>query len=216
MTYYILDTETASLSGGVCEIAWLEIDNNLQVVSSFQSFINPERSIEPGAQAIHGISDSDVASSPTLKEVSAYLNTPIKLIAHNAQFDRRMIYHAIPVAGELCTLSLARRYIKGTENHKLSTLAAHLGLDASGAHSALADVNMVLGVLQHVLTLAGEPLEVLWQRATAPQVVHRMPFGKYKGQLTQSVPDDYKKWLLQQPGLDPNIRYTFTKMTGVK
>ena len=44
----------------------------------------------------------------------------------------------------------AERDIPTPENYKLSTLAAHFGLDAEGAHDALADVRLSAGVAQAI------------------------------------------------------------------
>ena len=213
--YHILDTETASLQGGVCEIAWLVVDDELNVLDTYYSRVNPERPIEPGAQAVHGISDADVVGCPTLAEVAKLLDKPIKLIAHNSQFDRRMIEPSIKVESELCTLALARQHITGTANHKLSTLAAHIGVDNGKAHNALYDVEMVRQVLLHVKQSTGVDVASLFARRADPKMLHKMPFGKYKGHMVASMPSDYKKWLLKQPGLDQDVRYTLTKMKGI-
>lgn len=80
---YILDTETASLQGGVCELAYLEIDYDLNIISEFCSHVNPERPIEPGAQAVHGITDEMVKDAPTLADIAKHFGGPIEMIAHN-------------------------------------------------------------------------------------------------------------------------------------
>lgn len=81
--YYILDTETAGLSGGVVELAWLRVDSALNVQESFVSRCNPQRKIDAGAYAVHGISDADVASAPVLAELATLLPEQIDMIAHN-------------------------------------------------------------------------------------------------------------------------------------
>lgn len=83
MDFTILDTETASLHGGVVEIAWLRINDKLEVIDEFQSLVNPERPIDPGAFAIHGISEEDVAWSPTLAMIAEKITWPVYMIAHN-------------------------------------------------------------------------------------------------------------------------------------
>ena len=214
-TYHILDTETASLSGGVVEIAWIEVDTDLNVVSEFCSRVNPERPIEPGAQVVHGISDADVSDKPTLREIAANLPDSIYMIAHNAPFDLRMVQDAIRVEATLCTLSLSRQYISKVENHKLTTLAELVGAATIGAHSALADCRMVLRLMKYLLPMTGREISTLFSRQAGNRIVHRMPFGKYKGRLTMEVPADYRKWLLGQSNVDKDIVYTFKKMEGI-
>lgn len=80
--YTILDTETASLQGGVVELALLHIDTELNVLGEFHTKVNPERPIEPGAFAVHGISDADVADAPTLAQIPE-LSLVTHAIAHN-------------------------------------------------------------------------------------------------------------------------------------
>jgi DNA polymerase III epsilon subunit-like protein len=69
--YCILDTETASLYKGVVEVAWLWVDANLNVLDEQCHRVNPECRIEPGARAVHGISDEDVAGCPTIVQICA-------------------------------------------------------------------------------------------------------------------------------------------------
>ena len=88
--YTILDTETASLQSGVVELALLHIDTELNVLGEFHTKVNPERPIEPGAFAVHGISDADVADAPTLAQISE-LGAVTHAIAHNLAFDSRML-----------------------------------------------------------------------------------------------------------------------------
>ena len=214
--FYILDTETTGLkNAGICEIAWLKVDKDLNILEQFDSRVNPERPIEPGAQAIHGITDADVVGMPVLAEIAARITGPITIIGHNCSFDMRMISSHIEVAGSLCTLALSRRYIKQTSNHKLSTLKAELNLPDQVSHSALGDVLTVRDLLLYLLPIVGGGIPTLVTRQEKPKVVHRMPFGKYKGKLSMEVPSDYRKWLLSQDGVDKDIRYTFEKMKGV-
>jgi exodeoxyribonuclease X len=210
--YYILDTETASLSGGVVELAYLKVDNDLNILDEFVTRVNPERYIEPGAQAIHGIRQEDVADSPTLAEVAATIEQPITLIAHNASFDKRMIAESVKVGRSLCTLKLSRLYVKGTTNHKLPTLKQELGLPEQVSHSALGDVHTVRNLLLHLLPLTGVDLETLVQRSNLPTIVHTMPFGKHKGLPVWQLPFGYKNWLLEQD-IDADLRYTLEKFT---
>jgi len=213
--YYILDTETASLSGGVCEIAWLRIDEKLDIKDQFVSRVNPQRPIEPGAFAIHGISDADVADCPTMEDISAHLPEPITIIGHNVNFDIRMISPYIQAKASLCTLSLSRQYVKGTTNHKLPTLQSELGLPDRESHSALGDVLTVRDVLLHILPLSGRTLQGLITVNDKPKILHRMPFGKHRGLLMSAVPAGYRSWLLDQSDLDKDLRYTLEKMKGI-
>ena len=209
--YTILDTETASLRGGVVELALLHIDTELNVLGEFHTKVNPERPIEPGAFAVHGISDADVADAPTLAQIPA-LGAVTHAIAHNLAFDSRMLKGHLKAEASLCTLSLSRQYLKGTANHKLENLKHELGLPDQKSHSALGDVYTTLDLLRHLLPLTGVPLDTLFKRASQPKLVHRMAFGKHKGLLISQVPADYRSWLLGQENLDKDLRYTLERL----
>lgn len=210
-SFFILDTETGSLQGGVCEIAWLQVDENLTVLAEFHSLVNPERPIEEGAKAIHGISDSDVEFAPTMSEIATKIPAGINLIGHNCSFDMRMIKpHIVPVRA-LCTLELARTYVKGTTNHKLETLQKELNLPLQKSHSALGDVHTTRDLLVHILPLTGVSLEILFQRQAEPKILSKMPFGKHKGKTMLQVPREYRNWLLTQE-IDANLKFTLEKL----
>lgn len=206
--FYILDTETASLQGGVCEIAWLVVNDRLDIESEFSTLVNPERPISEGAAAIHGITDEQVADKPTMAQIATLIDGPIHMIAHNSAFDVRMTKPHIVAKTQLCTLRLARQFIKGTTNHKLEVLQRELKLPEQRSHSALGDVQTVRDLLLHILNLTGEPLETYWKRAQMPKVLHKMPFGRHKGLPFNLVPKSHINWLLEQGDLDVDLEYT--------
>lgn len=206
--YHVFDTETASLHGGVVELAYISIDGDLNIVEEFRSLCNPGRPIEPRASDIHGYKDEDVSFAPTAGEVLARFAEPVLFIAHNAPFDARMLKDDLAIKAKLCTLSLSRQYIKGTDNHKLETLQGALGFSKQVSHSALGDCRTVVELLRHILPIAGVTLETLFERALVPKLLAKMPFGKYAGKSMLKVPKDYREWLLQQPELEKDLKFT--------
>lgn len=215
MLYHILDTETASLQGGVCEIAWLVVDDNLDVKSEFCSLVNPEIAISEGAQAVHGISDADVADKPTLAQIAQeHLPEPITIVGHNCAFDIRMIKASIQIADSICTLALARKYIKGTTNHKLETLQAELHFPEQKSHSALGDVYTARDLLLHLNSKFDVTLQGALAESKIPKLVHLMPFGKHKGRALLQIPRDYREWLLKQE-LDKDLRFSLEKIRSI-
>lgn len=214
MIYYVLDCETASLSSGVVELAWLKIDESLNILEEFRSLCNPERAIEPGAFAVHGISQQSVATAPTLAQLAANLPSNIDVIGHQVSFDCRMTRPHVSVNRQLCTLSLSREYVKGTSNSKLSTLRTELKLPESKDHSALGDVHTCRNLLQYICNITGLSVETLFQRQDKPKLLTKMLFGKHKGKLIISVPSSYRAWLLAQD-IDKDLRYTLEKLESL-
>lgn len=212
--YYILDTETASLKGGVVELAWLKVGNDLTIYEEQCFRTNPERPIEPGAQAIHGIGDLDVIGCPTLSEVWTAVG-PIDVIGHNVGFDVRMTQSVISYNRKLCTLDLARQYIKTTTDHKLPTLQKELGLPVRNSHSALDDVHTCRDFLLLLTGQYGFDVETLIERAARPKMVFKMPYGRHKGTPISQVPSGYRQWLLEQD-IDKDLRYSLTTAENIK
>src|SRR5262249_37923828 len=139
----------------------------------FERLVNPGRPMSPAAQAVHGISDADLAGAPparaVLPEFLAFLGDPgtTTLLAHNAWFDAGVLGRELARAGRpppghavVAPLALPRPRRPGLPNHRPDPLARALNLDPDGPHRALADSLRVKGVW---LAMGGpaEPPEAL-------------------------------------------------------
>jgi len=84
----LIDTETISLTGVVCEIAVIAGDGSIL----FHSLVNPECPVSEDARDIHGITDEELTIAPTLPEIWPTLQEALRdratLVAYNADFDR--------------------------------------------------------------------------------------------------------------------------------
>lgn len=222
IAWVIADTETTGLTGPACEIALREIcPDTLEILWEIDSLIDPECEIEPGAQAIHNISQEMVASAPTLDE---FISTPgeeflngrldgrdVVLICHNAPFDVKRLHKIGDITASICTLFHARQLIPETVNHKLTTLREHFGFPPNEAHRALADVATTQRLLKEILGRTNRGLREFL--ATMDTTVHRMPWGKHKGKLLLNVPKDYLLWLKKEcPDLEINLKKSVEKV----
>jgi exodeoxyribonuclease X len=211
MNYYILDTETTGLKSpaGVVEFSARQIcGDTLKELGHVSSLCNPGLPIEPGAEAIHGISEVEVADAPKIEDVFK-LEGPVVAIAHNWAYDSRFLsQHIDHLAGSLCTLSLARKVITDSPNHKLGTLAEHLGLEVGTAHRAAGDTYTTLNLLRYLVEKSGRTLAQLVEAAKKPQVIHTMSFGKFKGQTISSLPRWYIDWFLNLTDIDKDLRFS--------
>lgn len=206
---HILDTETAGFKGGVCELAYLKVDRQLNILEEFRTLVNPEVEIDSSATAIHGITNAMVEDSPKLSDIAPRFGKPIYLVAHNAPFDKRMITPTIAVESSLCTLKLSRQYLTTAESHKLEALQAALGLPKQQSHSALGDVHTVRDLLLYIATNYGLPFDTIVCRNDEPKLVHKMPFGAHKGKALNKLAKDYRSWLLTEAGdIDKDLRYS--------
>ena len=165
MRQIFLDTETTGLSTAqghrIIEIGCLEMVDRRLTGREFHRFLNPERDIEEGAEAIHGISRAQLEPEPKFAEiVDEFLDfiRDSELIIHNAEFDvgfleheLRLLEHPQPKVTDHCkvldTLSLARELHPGQRN-SLDALCKRYEVDASkrDVHGALIDSELLARV----------------------------------------------------------------------
>lgn len=219
IAWVIADTETTGLTGPACEVALHEINpDTLEMLWEIDSLIDPQTPIEPGAMAVHGITDEMVAHEPTMDEFiehrlgSHFHGRDIVLICHNASFDFKRLNMIGDVTSSICTLFHSRQLI-GAEvaNHKLQTLREHFGFPVNEAHRALADVYTTKRLLRELMGRAGR--RTLHDfHATQETTVHRMPWGKHKGELLMAMPVPYLTWLKKEcADLEPNLKKSVEK-----
>lgn len=161
----ILDTETTGLEPSqghrIIEIAAAEMINRRLTGRHFHYYINPERSIDAGAQKIHGITEKFLIDKPKFSDIAdellAYLQGG-ELIIHNAPFDIGFLNHEfqllrrdLPKITDTCkvidTLVMARQKHRGQKNN-LDALCKRYQVDNSrrDLHGALIDVNLLAEV----------------------------------------------------------------------
>lgn len=220
--YFVLDTETASLTEGVCEIGWLELDEQAAEKARVDSLIDPEVPITASASGVHGIVAEDVADKPTLREFfsessDTCYGEPLKadrlvVIGHRVDFDLGFVRPYLE--GEvlpICTLRWARQLWPDAEDHKLATLkyALNLRKDAGTAHRVMADVQVTYDLLRLILQMLNCSLDDLAERSQQPMLLQRMPFGKYKGEHPSTVDVGYWRWALNNmEHMDNDLRFT--------
>ncbi len=142
----------------IIEIAMVKYEIETQaMVDSFVMRFNPRRSIDPKAQAVHGICLEDLAAEPLLADhassVASFLSSSDIWIAHNGEaFDIPFIRHELKSYGfSLPDVPLIDTLFSlwATEDGKrprLEELAFSLGFvyDKTKAHSALYDTDLMM------------------------------------------------------------------------
>ncbi|MBD3867388.1 MAG: 3'-5' exonuclease [Acidobacteria bacterium] len=108
--------------------------------------------------SIHGITEADVREAPTFDRLWPELKPILSegtVIAHNAGFDMSVLRHTLdryripyPPIRYLCTVTLSRLSWPRLTNHKLNTVADHLGLSLKH-HDAEDDAVACAGVSLH-------------------------------------------------------------------
>jgi len=156
----VIDFETTGTSRDkrAVEVAWFELNKNLEIIDEQASLINPMIPIPWEVIAIHGITDDMVKDSPTLDEFivdiqqDTFANSSVCVVAHNLPFDLPLFKKYCGNVVELCTLKLARNVYPELNNHKLSTISERFGFVHEEAHRARSDALQVV----HFLNLVKE------------------------------------------------------------
>jgi DNA polymerase-3 subunit epsilon len=165
MRQVVLDTETTGLDAAsghrVIEIGCVELLNRRYSDRNFHRYINPERSVDAGALAVHGIEEEFLATQPVFADIVAEFLAFVEgseLVIHNAGFDVGFLNHELARLDgmpsdirDICevrdTLSLARRMHPGQRN-SLDALAKRYDVDNSmrELHGALLDAKILAEV----------------------------------------------------------------------
>ena len=165
--FCVVDLETTGGSSefeAITEIGAVKYRGG-EEIGRFATLVNPQRAIPPFITVLTGITDSMVASAPTIDETLEPLLEFIGdsvLVAHNARFDVGFVNAALVRAGRerlsnrvLDTVGLARRLVGAdVDNCKLATLAASLGLAHQPSHRAINDVLATGDLLHHLIERA--------------------------------------------------------------
>jgi DNA polymerase-3 subunit epsilon len=191
LTFCVVDLETTggSAAGGsmITEIGAVKVRGG-EVLGEFQTLVNPVQAIPPFIAVLTGITNSMVATAPTIDQaLPAFLEfaTGCVLVAHNAPFDVGFLKHfaaaqARPWPGfeVLDTAVLARRVVHRDEtpNCKLGSLARLFGSSTVPNHRALSDARATVDVLHGLVGRLGnlgvqtlEELQTFSSRVTTAQ-----------------------------------------------
>lgn len=165
MRQIVLDTETTGIrveeGHRVIEIGCVELVNRRFTGKHFHYYINPEREVEAGAFAVHGISNEFLSDKPLFHSIAdEFMNfiSGAELIIHNAPFDVAFLNNELVVTkvkwkdlATYCritdTLQMARKMHVGQRN-SLDALCKRYSIDNSKRefHGALMDAHLLAQV----------------------------------------------------------------------
>lgn len=183
LAYTAFDTETTGLTPGLDEIisigALRIVNGRLLRQEAFEQLIDPQRPIPSAAIAIHGITDAMVRAQPTIDTVLPRFHAFVEdtvLLGHNLAFDMRMFQEKEAVS-EVCfdnpildTLLLSALIHPEEERHGLEDIAARLGVQPLGRHTALGDAIVTGEIFLRMIPLLEERgIHTLQQARTAAE-----------------------------------------------
>ena len=148
--YTIVDLET---TGGkfneesIIEVAAYKF-NGTEITDQFISLVNPVRDIHPYVEKLTGITSKMVKTAPKFHEIAKRvieITSDSILVAHNAQFDYRILQLEFKRLGyefsmkSLCTVILSQELLPEQESFKLGKLSRSLGIPLKDRHRASGD-----------------------------------------------------------------------------
>ena len=184
MRQIILDTETTGLSvedgHRIIEIGCLEVVNRRITGNNLHFYVNPERAIDEGAKAVHGITEDMLRDKPRFADVAQEILRFVagaQVIIHNAPFDEGFLDAELARIGagrfrELCddildTLAMARQLHPGKRN-SLDALCDRYGVSNAHRklHGALLDAELLADVYLS-MTRGQDSLEIALHSAAS-------------------------------------------------
>lgn len=162
MREIVLDTETTGISPAdghrIIEIGALELVNHTPTGNQLHIYINPERDIEEGAFAVHGISAEFLQDKPVFAAIAdeflAFVGDD-KMVIHNASFDvgflnaelARLDKPVFAMSQAVDTLAMARKKFPGAQAN-LNALCRRFDInnDHRDLHGAMIDADLLAEV----------------------------------------------------------------------
>ncbi|MBA6061639.1 3'-5' exonuclease [Pseudomonas juntendi] len=160
-----LDTETTGVGHDdeVCEITIIDVTG----APILDTLVKPTRPISDETSAYNGITNAMLASAPSWPEVAEQYAAAVEgrtVVAYNTAFDVRLLrqthqLHGLtaPVLTTACAMLMYAEwhgeYDRGRDRWrwlKLIDAATDCGVAEDGAHRALADARMTLGLLRYL------------------------------------------------------------------
>jgi DNA polymerase-3 subunit epsilon len=160
----VLDTETTGLELAdghrIIEIGCIELVHRRPTGRHWHRYLKPGREVDPGALAVHGITNEFLAAQPAFAEVAAEFLAFVdgtELVIHNAEFDVGFLDAELAASGiagaiadrcrVLDTLALARR-MHPSQRNNLDALCKRYNVDNSGRelNGALKDARILADV----------------------------------------------------------------------
>lgn len=230
MSFIILDTETTGFAqqDRIIQLAYIVFDGmNLE---PFETFCHTDQPISFSAMAVHHITPEMIAGKPKLTDTEVYkfleeLNTEDNyLVIHNAPFDLAMLEKEgfINKMKLIDTLKVTKHLAPNLESHAMQYLRYHRGLYKEEAeiekllnlqikaHDAMGDIIVLFLLLKRLLD--GRNPDQLVELTQKPNLMNKLRFGKYRGQMISDVIKSdraYLEWMLNKlTDLDPDVKYT--------
>ena len=200
VTFCVVDLETTGASAAMCGITEVGAARfrGGECLGTFQTLVDPGVPVDPAVSALTGITDAMVRPAPPVAAVLPTLAEFVGgsvLVGHNLRFDVSFLDAALTARDRspvglrtVDTVALARQLVRDeVPDHRLATLAHHLGLDHQPTHRALDDVLATADLLHLLLERAAAfGVTVLDDLLQLPRLAAHPHAGKLR--LTNHLP----------------------------
>ncbi|MEI9926518.1 MAG: exonuclease domain-containing protein [Sphingomonas sp.] len=219
----VIDLETtgnAPPAHAVCEIGWQDVA--LSASGRWElfgeggaSFVNPGRPLPPVTQAIHHITEEQVADAPWWGDVARQILDPypkrLALAAHRASFEQQFCPPALTRGADwICTWKCALRLWPDSpsfSNQVLRYWRKPEGLEHERglpAHRAFPDAYVTAHHLRDMLNEASIAQLVEW--SNLPGLLPRVRYGPDRGKEWREIDDESLAGFLSDR--DEDVRFT--------
>jgi DNA polymerase-3 subunit epsilon len=159
--YAVVDLETTGGRPGsdrVIEIAIIIWDGR-QVVSRYQTLVNPQRPIDHFVQDMTGIRDETVSSAPLFSDIAQEVWSLLEgkiFVAHNVRFDLGMLRREFARLGmpffppRLDTVTMAREAFPEVKSYSLGNICRHLHIEIYDRHRAMGDAEATVVLFEKI------------------------------------------------------------------
>lgn len=148
--YSIIDIETTggrAIDSKITEIG-IVLHDGSRITDTYNTLINPERSIPWNITRLTGITNEMVKDAPKFYEVAGKIHKMTEstfFVAHNVWFDYSFIREEFAQLGfdynrkQLCTIKLLKKHFPGLKSYSLGNLIQYFGIQVNARHRALDD-----------------------------------------------------------------------------
>jgi DNA polymerase III epsilon subunit-like protein len=166
--FVLLDLETTGLTNdptvAIVEVGILSHRDEVLL----ETFVNPERRIPSAAQAVHGITDEDVADAPSFREIYSQIAEHVNnqtVVTYNAPFEQKVLaavyprYNTLPLKPRkwVCAMRLYTDFRWITNRYyTLSDACEQEGITIHDTHRAIGDCRLTLALMRRVAEYARE------------------------------------------------------------
>jgi len=179
--FVVLDVETTGLDPAtdrIIEIAMVRTDEYANPLGYWSSLVQPSQPITNSE--IHGITDEDVAKSPTFAEIVDEVVSRIDgqvIVGHNVSFDVSFLENEMtranrqmPQKPTVCTLQESHYFLPALEQRRLRDCVSILGITPDAEHRALPDAVLTTTLFNYFVNCGFHPTRSEYLRSLPDRV----------------------------------------------